>query len=59
MSVCPYCKKEMDPGLDSCPHCGITMVFLYKCKRCDQEFSATGILRFCPLCDADLTEQLN
>lgn len=59
MSICPYCQKEIDSVFDTCPHCGVTMVYLYKCNRCEQEFAATGILKFCPLCDADLSDQLN
>ncbi|WP_003543450.1 hypothetical protein [Desulfotomaculum nigrificans] len=57
--ICPYCQKEIEEGLDTCPYCGITMIYFYKCKRCNQEFAATGILKNCPLCDTDLSDQMN
>ena len=59
MPVCPYCQVEMDDDLDTCPNCGITMIYFFKCQRCGQEFATTGTLKFCPLCDADLSEQMN
>jgi len=59
MSICPYCQGEISEGLDTCPHCGVTVVYFYKCQRCDQEFVTTGLLKFCPLCDADLSDQMN
>lgn len=59
MSICPYCQKAMNDDQDTCPHCGVTMLYFFKCKRCDQEFATTGILKFCPLCDADLSDQMN
>ncbi len=59
MVVCPYCQREIELGLDTCPHCGVTMIYFYKCKRCSQEIAATGILKFCPLCEADLSDQMN
>ncbi|WP_041274601.1 hypothetical protein [Desulforamulus reducens] len=59
MIICPYCQREMDGSHDTCPHCGVTLIYFYCCKRCNQEFAATGILKFCPLCDADLSFQIN
>lgn len=57
--ICSYCQKEIAAGSDTCPHCGVTLIYFYKCKLCGQEFAATGILKFCPLCDADLYDQMN
>lgn len=59
MVICPYCQKEIDAGLETCPHCGVTIIYIYKCKRCNQEIAATGILKCCPLCDDDLSVQMN
>lgn len=59
MVICPYCQKEIIVNQDTCPHCGVTLIYFYYCNRCLQEFAATGTLKFCPLCDADLSEQMN
>ncbi|SHK12377.1 zinc ribbon domain-containing protein [Desulforamulus aeronauticus] len=59
MVICPYCQKEIAGELDTCPHCGVTMIYFYQCHRCHQEIAATGILKFCPLCDANFSDQMN